>query len=298
MNTGKIKDNPEFISHLILQSILFNADRLGASKVNPIIMALDSPSWRHKYYDEHKPDTLDYRNEKYKGHRVKDETIPWDEIFGIYNAVMEGITKYTDFHVMKVPNAEADDIIAVLSDVYKSRGEQVYIVSSDKDFLQLQDEGKVDIYDPLKNQWKPIVDVPKWKKIHTIVGDKSDNILAIKPRTKEATAEKMLKDLDALLQTNHEMKAKWDFNQVMIDFDFIPAEIKNSIIEHMDKQDHSYNSFELLKILGKYRLNKIAENVGKFKLKDGPVETKLNTVHAAKNAIKKIQNQSLEDFFG
>jgi hypothetical protein len=297
MNVTKVQENPEFVSHLVLQSALYNADRFGASRSNPFILALDATSWRKQWYVDNCQNFLEYRGETYKGNRVKDPTIPWKEIYEIYNNVMDGLSKNSDFHILNVPGAEADDCIAVAARKYADLGQMVFIVASDKDFMQCQEEGLVYVFDPMKQNWKPFVDVKKFKTIHTIIGDKSDNIFPIKSRTKEKTAEKMLKDLDSLLQTNRDMKERFEFNRVLVDFDYIPENVTKDIISAIDSKVWSYNQMELMRLFAKYKLNAITDKVNKFKLLEGPFKTKLNTAHAQAAKIKEDADRTIEDFF-
>jgi DNA polymerase-1 len=299
MNKAKVIENPDFLTHAMLTSICYNADRFGASKSNPLIIALDSrPTWRHTFYAEHSKDFIEYKNEVYKGNRTKDPDIPWDAVFEVYNGAMEAIKKYSDFSVLKVNNTEADDIIAIATKYYKARGEQVIVVSSDKDFLQLQDEPIVNIYDPIKNIFKPKTDIERWKRIHCIQGDDGDNILPIKARVAEKTAIKMEHEIDMILQTNPSMKARYEFNRNLVDFDYIPKEIEASIIAEIEQHEHSYNAMSLIKELKKYRLVKVIENINKFKLKDEVIVTKLNSHFKSKAKIESINRTTLEDFFG
>ena len=119
MNKDKVQENPEFIGHLFISQVLSFSQKLGGSKQNKVVVCFDSSSWRKKYYVENKP--KDYGQETYKGHRVKDESIDWESVFLIINKVSESLKLYSDFITMKVEEAEADDIIAVLTKKYKDK---------------------------------------------------------------------------------------------------------------------------------------------------------------------------------
>jgi 5'-3' exonuclease len=291
-----VVENPEFVTHLLLNSIIHNSEIFGASKHNQIIIAMDSTSWRKKWYEENKTEFIEYKAETYKGRRSKDSTIPWDKIHDVYNDVLKIIDQYSDFKVIKVDGAEADDIIAVATKYYKDK-EDVWIISSDKDFVQLQSEDNINVYDPIKKQFKPRVSVEHFKKIHILIGDKSDNILPVRSRLGEKTAEKLIKDLDILLQTNPSIRERYNFNQKLIDLDYIPAEISNSIIEELNKPLHTFNAIELLKVFSKYSLIKLTDEVTKFKLKPSPIRTKLNSLNADKKAANNHIDSAIKDFF-
>lgn len=296
MNKDQVRENYNFLTHLIISQILSFSNKLGASKQNQLVIAMDSPNtWRKKYYEQNKVKFPEMREMTYKGNRTKDDTLNWELIYEKIDKVGDVLKANSDFYVMKVAEAEADDIIAVLANEYKHR-EHIWIAASDKDFIQLQDE-TVHIFDPLKQAFKPEQNVELFKKIHTIIGDKSDNIPAIKPRVQEKTALKMIKDLDILLKTNPEMREHYEFNQNLILFDYIPNEIKTSILMEYQNQNHSYNGMKLLSEFTKLGLTKHCEDINRFKLSEQPVKTKLNQFYIELEKANLNADRSLEEFF-
>lgn len=285
MNLGAIKENPSFLSHLILTQVLSQVSQFGGSKENPVILTLDSNSWRKEVLAS------------YKANRVKDDTIPWDELFKIYNDVMDTLKQHSDFYVVKVPRAEADDIIAVLAGYFKQKGDVVWILSGDKDFIQLQDTPIVNLYDPLKKSFRPQMDVELWKKTHILIGDKSDNIMPVRKGVGEKTAVKIVKELDVLLQTNPELRERYEQNETLIDFSKIPTDIKEAIIEEFETQEHCFNAMKLLGVFTKYKLAKHAEDVNRFKLPTTAVKTKLNQHFINIKNDLQVAEINLEDFF-
>tara|TARA_R110000803_G_scaffold30564_2_gene68861 strand:+ start:3211 stop:4251 length:1041 start_codon:yes stop_codon:yes gene_type:complete len=86
--------------------------------------------------------------------------------------------------MMTLDNAEADDIIAYLANEYfVPKESQVFIMSSDKDFLQLA-SSQIHIWSPTKKKMYFVDDVYSEYQIHpknlsvfrALVGDNSDNI--------------------------------------------------------------------------------------------------------------------------
>lgn len=294
MNKDKVAEQPEFIAHLFINQILAFSNKLGGSNKNRVVICFDSPSWRKKYYVENRP--KDYGQETYKGNRVKDDTVDWKKIFELVDQVAYCLKNYSDFDVMKVEESEADDIIAVLTNKYKDR-EIIWIASSDKDFIQLQDTPRVNIFDPLKQQFKPSIDKDFYKKIHIMIGDAGDNIKAIKERLGEKTAVKLVNELDILLQTNPSMRERYEFNKNLIDFDCIPEKIQNLIICEFNKTQGSFNALQLMKFFKELKLVQHAENINKFKLSDIDVETKLNSYFKKLEKDIETSKSSLEDFF-
>jgi 5'-3' exonuclease len=294
-NKEQVIENPNFFAHLITMQILQFAKKLGASKTNPFVICLDSTNWRKDYYEQNKVKFPELANESYKGHRVKDDTIPWDTINETIDNVCASFKQYSDFYVMKVAKAEADDIIAILAKRFKSK-QSIWVLSPDKDFVQLQDTN-VKIFDPLKNAFKPEQDIEMFMKIHIMIGDKSDNIPAVRARLGEKTAIKILKDLDTLLATDPIMREKYEFNKNLIDFTMIPEYIEDTIIAEFETQAFSYNPSGLMKIFMKYGMSKISEDIGAFRLPDKEMKTTINQFFITHKRNVEVSRNSLEDFF-
>jgi 5'-3' exonuclease len=261
-----------------------------------MVLCVDSPSWRHDFYIENKPKCPEYENLTYKGHRVKDPTMPWDVIKTITEDLTQTFKEHSDFFVMKVDKAEADDIIAILTKRFKDE-EDIWIGSSDKDFIQLQEHARVEIYDPLKSAFRPEQDVALFKKIHNMIGDVSDNILAIKPRVGEKTALKMLKDLPDMLKTDPLMKEKYKFNQNLIAFSKIPCYVEEAVLTEFETQSFNYNTSGLFKIFMQYDMSKMSENISAFKLSDTEVKTQTNQYFKEAKRNAEIAQNNLDAFF-
>ena len=303
-----IIERPEYLSHIFFNSLLMNARKFGAAKDNPVILALDSkPYWRHKYYTENKDQFLEYKTnpkfQKYKGQREKDESLPWDKVWEVANACFESVERHSDFHVVGVTGAEADDVIAIGTRYYREKGQPVTVVSSDKDFQQIHEPARgVQVWDPIKKAFRPDIDPRFYKNLHAISGDPGDNILPIRkgagPNTK--TAERIARDLDTYLATDAELRARFEFNRVLTDFDYIPEEVSGRIITALENHVHTFAPMELMKTFIKYRLNAIGERVQEFKLPEHMPVKQSTAAKTFKEAdkIKQIHDNTLEAFFG
>src|SRR5690606_499442 len=109
---------------------------------------------------------------------------------------------------LEVPGWEADDIIATLTRTALAEGWSVRIVTGDKDFIQLLDEG-VELYDPMKDQVTVAADVPgrlgieasQMRDYLALMGDAIDNIPKV-PGVGPKTAADLLKtfgDVETLI---------------------------------------------------------------------------------------------------
>jgi len=189
----------------------------------------------------------------YKQNRVKAKAtsdIDWKAVYGMIDGIREEIRDVFPYRHMRVQGAEADDIIATLAKHFHSR-EEIIIVSSDKDFQQLQ------VY-PNVRQWSPVVkgfvnckEPDEFLVEHILYGDSGDGIPNILSdddcfvqdgkrqtplTTKKVTAlrEHILMLGNAIdVDANMPEKARrnWDRNRTLVDFRYIPVELEKSILE-------------------------------------------------------------------
>jgi 5'-3' exonuclease len=137
--------------------------------------------------------------EDYKGTRSKPQTEEeqkhYDEFFAVLNELPDTLYEQT----LKFRGVEADDLLAYLSINLKEEYEHIWIVSSDKDIIQLIDEN-VSIFsifsrkevtvDSLYNE--TALSPSQYMLSRIIEGDKGDNIIGIEgigPKRAQALAK-------------------------------------------------------------------------------------------------------------
>ncbi len=181
--------------------------------------------WRNNFHSSYK----DGRDDRLKNFNNK--------IFPhVYKNILPKLIKDYNVKVFSVNKAEADDIIGILK--IKIRNEhpdqEIYIITNDHDYLQLIDN-KTYIFNlkgyDLKKKSKGNSKTDLLLKI--IKGDTSDNISSIfNKKVSENFAMKYVLDeklLDDFLNSNEFAKKKFEDNQKLIDFNYIPNEIKTDI---------------------------------------------------------------------
>lgn len=122
--------------------------------------------------------------------------------------LIDRVVEAFELPVLRVTDFEADDVIATLAKEVEARGDQVLIVSSDKDFSQLLNhnvsmlDGMRDLtYTPDLVKKKFGVSPELFVDFQALCGDKIDNIPGV-PGIGKKTASKLLEDygtLDAVL---------------------------------------------------------------------------------------------------
>ena len=185
----------------------------------------------------------------YKAHRKKareKSDLDWHMIFDMLTKFKQELKENFPYKVIDVERAEADDIIGTLAPRAVAH-ENVLIISSDGDFLQLQMYNNQKLghhikqYNPAQKKFivskNPLVDL----KEKIISGDKGDGIPNIlsnsdcfvtKTRQTPISKNKMEKFLSEDCANWEDEKAKIGFsrNQVLIDLRNIPGDIKDKII--------------------------------------------------------------------
>ena len=115
-------------------------------------------------------------------------------------AIINIVGELFPFETVRHPELECDDTIATLAVQHASEGDDVTIISSDSDFIQLLNIERYDIklYNPVKKKFvdQPDYDYVTWKALR---GDATDNIPGI-PGIGDKTATKIVKD-PAKMQT-------------------------------------------------------------------------------------------------
>lgn len=239
-------DNGVFVlwKHSFLSKLFHTIQELEPTKV---ILAFDTKgSWRYDLYDEYKAN----RKKQYGRYPLDKD--------GFMKALDEMINDvkeiFTNIYTIKVDGAEGDDIIAVMcKHVFTGENHEVIIVSGDTDLNQLLSLRNVKQYNPRSNDFFNVLNPKKELDIKILSGDKSDNITPIKRGVGVKTAEKIINSDDGVdgfiekQETDIEKKLvseNFERNTKLIDLDFIPKTIVNSIL-------NEYNSYEASEIDGK-----------------------------------------------
>ena len=261
--------------HLFLTQLLKRIQIFNASTNNRVVLALDSRSWRKDYFENVKEKYFEgyYKvkkvtDEGYKGHRKKSSNINWDKIYSMVDDIQTALTEHTDITCLKINRAEADDIIGALT---LESNEQITIISRDKDFKQLLVRPDIKLYDGHLGRYVEVEDTKKFLKKHIIMGDKVDEIPAIKERVGEKTAIKMLPSIDMLLETDQNMKFRYDVNEKLIDLSKMPDDIKSDILTSYNsiKGTYNFDANGMMDFLSKYKCRELTKKVNNFKLLNG-----------------------------
>jgi 5'-3' exonuclease len=135
-----------------------------------------------------------------------------------------------------VENAEADDVIAVLANkLYnQDKNRLIVIISNDNDYLQLVND-KTLIWSLQNKLLNSKVETTSQEMLMRKIlrGDEGDNIPSIVGNMSEKDINELIQNrekFESWLNTSDKRKL-FENNQKLIDFNFIPDEIRESILE-------------------------------------------------------------------
>ena len=135
--------------------------------------------------------------------------------------------------ILKHPKLEADDCIAVSVKhlLNKYPGCQIYIITSDKDYLQLK-APNVHLYNlaykNIAENKSSTGDAQNDLEIKIIMGDTSDNIPSVFPKCGPKTAQKCVEDPEFFkkkMDNNPEYYKQYELNKILVNFNNIPENL-------------------------------------------------------------------------
>jgi hypothetical protein len=266
---NKVNDE-NMLRHMILNSIRMYNKKF-KQDYGQMVLCCDGPNnWRRTYYPQYKANRKKSRDES---------SFDWQEAFRIMHMVKDEIKENFPYKVLHVDQCEADDIIGTLVENTQEFGqyEDVMIVSSDKDFLQLQQYSNVRQWSHM--QKKELRDAnPKVNLIEKILtgdaGDGVPNILSHDdtfvngerqtPLSKKKK-ETIIEDLaDGELLYAASWYRNYQRNETLIDLNKTPKEIKESIISEYNAQDPWENKGRVFPYLINKNMKMLIESVEEF----------------------------------
>ena len=266
---NKVNDE-NMLRHMILNSIRMYNKKF-KQDYGQMVLCCDGPNnWRRTYYPQYKANRKKSRDES---------SFDWQEAFRIMHMVKDEIKENFPYKVLHVDQCEADDIIGTLVENTQEFGqyEDVMIVSSDKDFLQLQQYSNVRQWSHM--QKKELRDAnPKVNLIEKILtgdaGDGVPNILSHDdtfvngerqtPLSKKKK-ETIIEDLaDGELLYAASWYRNYQRNETLIDLNKTPSAIKELIISEYNAQDPWENKGRVFPYLINKNMKMLIESVEEF----------------------------------
>jgi 5'-3' exonuclease len=145
--------------------------------------------------------------------------------------------------ILKHPRLEADDCIALSVKYLLNKYPlcKIYIITSDRDYLQLNSHN-VDLftltYKNLADGKTASGNAENDLKIKIIMGDTSDNIPSVFPKCGLKTAQKCIEDEEFFkkkMSDNEEYYKRFELNEHLIDFNKIPSNYASEFLDTIKK---------------------------------------------------------------
>lgn len=269
MKKGTDAEKVNLIRHVVLSAIKSYKHKYGKS-YGDIVLACDGRNyWRKDFFPN------------YKGQRKKareESDLDWKLIFNTLGQIRDDIREHFAYRVIHLNRCEADDVIAVLAESTQEFGnhEQVMIVSSDKDFKQLQQYDNIKQYSPYVKKLITLnkKELKEWLIGHIVKGDSGDGIPNIfsdddcimsGTRQSSVSSKRLTEFYEKGFEAcrNDTERRNWHRNETLVNFKHIPQEVKDSILQEYEKPPKGdKNSIMNYLIRNKCRL--LLENIEDF----------------------------------
>jgi len=247
-----------------------------------IVMAFDRKAWRINY-------TLSERcisGKKYKGNRRKDmtdkERAKYESFLEHLNQFEELMRLHTSVICLAADGLEADDLVAGFVQEYAGPENEIIAISTDKDYIQILGHENVKLIDPATGnertleEWGGSADLFMFEKC--IRGDAGDNVQSAYPRVRKT---RIMKAWEEPLERVNMMEETWTNqdgktmlvkevfkeNELLMDLAKQPQEwrdIMDKTIKENMENPGKFSLFQFMKFLGKFEMNKVADNVNTF----------------------------------
>lgn len=236
IGSSKTAVDETLVRHMILNTLRTYVKKFKESHGPEVIIACDNREyWRRGIFTHYKANRKKTRESS--GH-------DWKAIFACLSTIKSELKDFSPYKVVDVDTCEADDIIAILSMKY-SPTQKIMILSSDKDFAQLQKYPNIQQYSPiLKKFIKEPFPAAQLKQL-IIRGDKGDGIPNILSpddvfvsggRQKSITEVKVSNWMNQEPKEfcNEDMFRNYCRNETLIDFAKIPENVAVNILDIYD----------------------------------------------------------------
>ena len=252
----------DLIRHMILSSLLMYKQKF-SQQYGELTICCDSPkSWRKEVFPFYKANRKNYR---------ESSDFDWKKIFLILNKIRNELRESFPYRVIEVEGAEADDIIANFAVNAK---QPLLILSSDKDFIQLQKNPNVKQFSIIQKKYLNGVDPTNYLKQHIIKGDRGDGIPNILSDDDTFVSQKrQSKIVTARLNSwinmepnefcNDRMYRNYCRNEQLVDLNKTPSDIIDKIVDLYQNYKDNGRS-KLFNYFVKHKLKNLMEHIQEF----------------------------------
>ena len=278
-DTSEVKN---LIRHVTLSTLKSYKKKYGKEFGELVVCCDGRRYWRKEIFEHYKAGRKKMRD---------NSDLDWKLIFDTLSEMRDDIAKHFPYRVIHLERAEADDIIAVMTEWVQNNQlvqeglveepQKILILSSDKDFKQLQlapfSNGNVRQWSPMQKKYITASkqEVLDFTIEHIVKGDTGDGIPNIlskddvfvsgdrqKPVSAKRMAEFLEKGIDAC--RNDEEKRNWQRNTKLIAFDNIPKDVKEEIISAYLNTKPNTDKMNIMNYLMEHRCRLLLDEIEDF----------------------------------
>lgn len=265
------------IRHSTLSTLKYYKKKYGNEYGEMVICCDGRKYWRREFFEHYKAGRKKQRDAS---------DLNWTLIFDTLSQLRNDLVENFPYRVLHLDRAEADDIIAVLAkytqeNVLVQQGlieepQKVLVLSSDGDFIQLQQYNNVTQWSPMQKKYiKANLRELHEKKITHIVkaGDdgipnilSADDVFVKGERQKPVSAKRLQEFIENgfIACKNDDERRNWHRNSTLVDFTFIPEDIQNSIVDAYLNSKPVKDKMKIMTYLANHRCKLLLEELEEF----------------------------------
>lgn len=275
---GTDSEVKNLIRHVTLSTLKSYKKKYGKEYGELVLCCDGRKYWRRDVFNH-------YKAGRKKSRDASD--LNWNLIFDTLSEMRDDIAKHFPWKVLHIERAEADDVIATMTrwcqtnqlvqNGLMEEPQQVLILSSDKDFKQLQLLRNVKQWSPMQKKFVNATrqEIQYFMIEHIVKGDAGDGIPNIlssddvfvsggrqKPVSQKRLDEFYENGFDSC-RTEDE-KRNWHRNATLIDFSYIPEDVRANIIENYLNSKPAGNKMTVFNYLVENRCRLLLDEIEDF----------------------------------
>lgn len=257
----------DYCRHVILNSLRSLRTKFKNEYGEIILCSDDKSYWRKEAFPYYKASRKTAQQKS---------AFDWHEIYRIIGKIKSELKTFFPYKFIQVKHAEADDVIGSICINYGEEEsffgglDNILIVSSDKDFIQMQTYNNVKQYDVVRSRWIVDDNPKKYLFIHILKGDSSDGIpnimsnddsIVTKTRQKPVTQKRIQTWENG--EFTEEEKKHFKRNEILIDLQKIPIIIQSNVMNEFHKPPVGKRS-DLTNYFMQNNLASLFDKIGEF----------------------------------
>ncbi len=267
---GSESDIKNLIRHTTLSTLKYYKKKYSKQYGEVVICCDGKKYWRKEFFPNYKAARKKHREES---------DLDWNMIFNTLSEIREDLAKHFPYKVMHIERAEADDVIAVLTERCNEFGtsEDVMIVSSDKDFKQLHAYDNVKQWSPMQKKQVTIAkkEIHPFTIEHIVKGDagdgvpnilSADDIFLVEGRQAPVSSKRLQEFIDNgfIACRNDAERRNWHRNATLVDFKFIPEDVKKEILGKYELNTPVGDKMTIMNYLMEHRCRLLLDELEDF----------------------------------